>query len=259
MAGFGEVMLVAAGVAAAWMVVGWLASLVMRDISVVDVAWGLGFVAIAWVVFLVADGAEARKLLVAGLVTVWGLRLSLHLARRHSREGADFRYEELQRSSRPGLASLGSVFAVQALGLWVVSLPLQAAQVPAEPAGLTALDFAGVAVWAIGMLFEAVGDLQLDRFRRDPGNQGKVMEGGLWRYTRHPNYFGDLCVWWGVFLIALAGSGEWWTIAGPLMMSCILLRISGVPVMERRLERKPGYADYAHRTSAFWPRPPRDR
>lgn len=258
MDGLGEAMLVSAGVAVAWMLIGWLSSLALRDISIVDVAWGLGFVAIGWAVFLVSDGAADRKILVVALVTVWGLRLSAYLAWRHRHEGSDFRYEEIQQGGRPGLVSLGSVFATQALGLWVVSLPLLAAMVSRDPAGLGPLDFAGVAVWGVGMVFEAGGDLQLARFRSDPSNFGEVMETGLWRYTRHPNYFGDFCVWWGIFLIGVSASAPLWTIAGPLMMTCILLRISGVAVMERHLDRKFGYRDYVERTSAFFPRPPRD-
>jgi steroid 5-alpha reductase family enzyme len=240
------------------MLLGWLASLLLRDISVVDVAWGVGFVALGWAVFLVADGSSARKLLVVALTTIWGLRLSGYILwRRRSEEGHDFRYRELQEKPRAAILSLVGVFAVQAMGLWTVSLPLQAAQVSSTPVGLTALDFIGVAVWAIGMLFETVADAQLARFRRDPLNRGRVMNSGLWRYSRHPNYFGDFCVWWGIYLIALAAPGAWWTIAGPLMLTLILRRISGVPIMEVHLSEREGYGDYVRRTSAFWPLPPR--
>jgi len=237
----------------------WLLSLVRRDASVVDVAWGIGFVLVAWISFALADGAAARKWLVVALVTVWGLRLAVHLAWRKRGEGEDFRYREMRKryGERFPLASLGLVFCFQGLGMWAVSLPVQAAQVPDSPSGLTVLDFVGVGVWSVGMLFETLGDLQLARFRSDPRNQGKVLDSGLWRFTRHPNYFGDFCVWWGIYAVALATGEAWWTLVGPLVMSFVLLRLSGVPVMERHLKRRQGYEDYVLRTSAFFPKRPR--
>jgi steroid 5-alpha reductase family enzyme len=130
--------------------------------------------------------------------------------------------------------------------------------VPDDPSGLVLLDFAGLALWCAGMFFETVGDLQLARFKADPANSGRVMDRGLWRYTRHPNYFGDFCIWWGLYLIALATGEAWWSIAGPVVMSILLLRVSGVPLIERHLTKsRPGYEDYVRRTSAFLPRPPR--
>jgi steroid 5-alpha reductase family enzyme len=257
--GEGSVLLASAGAVAAVVLGAWLLSVLRRDASIMDVAWGLGFVAVAWVSFALADGAAPRKVLVVVLTTVWGLRLAGHLAWRAKGEKEDFRYRELRAryGKRFALMSLLVVFAPQGLAMWVVSLPVQLAQLPASPAGLTALDFIGVAVWAVGMFFETVGDLQLARFRADARNRDEVLDRGLWRYTRHPNYFGDFCVWWGICLIGLAAD-EWWSLAGALMMSCILLRISGVPIMERHLRRdRPKYDDYARRTSGFFPRPPR--
>jgi steroid 5-alpha reductase family enzyme len=144
--------------------------------------------------------------------------------------------------------------------MWAVSLPVQLAQVSDAPSALTVLDFLGVAVWSVGMFFESVGDLQLARFRADARNSGRVMDQGLWRYTRHPNYFGDFCVWWGLYLVALATGEAWWSVIGPLTMSCILLRVSGVRAMDKHLNRhRPNYEDYARRTSAFWPSRPRSR
>jgi len=259
---FGSVMVASAGAIAALMLAAWLASLALRDASIVDIVWGLGFIVAAWVSFAVADGSDARRLLVVTLVTLWGLRLAIHLARRNIGKGEDHRYQAMRRrhGSRFPLVSLYLVFGLQGLLMWIVSLPVQAAQVPDSPSGLVALDFAGIALWCLGMFFETVGDLQLARFKSDPANGEKVMDRGLWRYSRHPNYFGDFCVWWGLYLIALATGDAWWSVAGPLVMSVLLLRVSGVTLLERHLKRaRPGYEDYARRTSEFFPRPPRTR
>ena len=253
-------MLASAAAIAAFMIVTWLSSLALGDASIVDIAWGLGFVGVAWVSFAIGDGADARRWLVALLTTLWGARLAGYLAWRNIGKGEDFRYRAMRRryGARFGIVSLFVVFGVQGVAMWTVSLPVQAAQVPDTPDGLTVLDFAGIGLWCIGMFFETVGDLQLARFKSDPANAGRVMDRGLWRYTRHPNYFGDFCVWWGLYLIALATGDAWWSIAGPLLMSVLLLRVSGVTLLERHLTRnRPGYDDYVRRTSAFFPRPPR--
>jgi steroid 5-alpha reductase family enzyme len=257
--GQGTVLLASAGAVVTLMFVAWLVSLVRRDASVADVAWGLGFVLVAWLSFALADGADARKALVVVLTTVWGLRLTAYMVWRGAGEGEDFRYREMRTryGKRFPLISLFVVFGFQGIGLWAVSLPVQIAQVPATPSGLTALDLLGAAVWTLGMVFEVGGDLQLARFKADPRNRGKLMTRGLWRYTRHPNYFGDFCVWWGLYLIALATGAGWWTVVGPLTMTFILLRISGRKLMDEHMARKPGYRDYARRTSGFLPRPPR--
>jgi steroid 5-alpha reductase family enzyme len=257
--GYDALMAASACAVGALMLATWLLSLARRDASVVDIAWGIGFVLVAWTSFALADGAAARKWLVVTLVTLWGLRLTVHLALRKRGEGEDFRYREMRGryQERFALASLGLVFGLQGLGMWVVSLPVQAAQVPHSPSGLTVLDFVGVGIWSVGMLFETVGDLQLTRFRSEPRNRGKLLDSGLWRFTRHPNYFGDFCIWWGLYALALATGEAWWTVVGPLVMSFVLLRLSGVPVMERHLKRSQGYEDYVQRTSAFFPQRPR--
>jgi len=257
---FGSVMLASAAAIAALMLGTWLVSLAVRDASIVDIVWGLGFVIVAWVSFAVADGSTARRWLVVVLTTAWGLRLAGYLAWRNLGKGEDPRYRAMRRrhGARFGLVSLYLVFGLQGVLMWVVSLPVQAAQVPDAPSGLAALDFIGIALWCVGMFFETVGDVQLARFKADSANKGRVMDRGLWRYTRHPNYFGDFCVWWGLYAVALATGDAWWAIAGPLVMSVLLLRVSGVTLLERHIQaRRPGYADYARRTSAFFPRPPR--
>jgi steroid 5-alpha reductase family enzyme len=257
---FGSVMVASAVAIAALMLAAWIVSLAVRDASIVDIVWGLGFVLVAWVSFAVADGADARRWLVVALTTTWGLRLAAYLAWRNLGKGEDYRYRAMRRryGARFPLVSLFIVFGLQGLLMWGVSLPVQAAQVPDTPAGLVMLDYAGIALWCVGMFFETVGDLQLARFKAGPANAGKVMDRGLWRYTRHPNYFGDFCVWWGLYAIAIATGDAWWAVAGPLIMSALLLRVSGVTLLERHMQqRRPGYEDYARRTSAFFPRPPR--
>jgi steroid 5-alpha reductase family enzyme len=246
----------AAGIGAL-MLATWGLSLHLSDVSIVDVAWGLGFILVAWIALAVGDGNGSRSALVAILVSLWGLRLAGYLAFRKLREpGEDFRYAGMREraGARFPLVSLGQVFVLQGAALWVVSLPVQASAASEE--GLGALEWLGVAVWAVGLFFEAVGDWQLARFKADPANRTRVMDRGLWRYTRHPNYFGDFGVWWGLYLIALGG-GDWWTIVSPILMSVVLLRITGKEPLERSLRRRrPGYEDYVRRTSGFFPLPP---
>ena len=242
------------------MVATWLVSLAMRDASIVDPVWGLAFVVIAWATLFQLGGPSAaapRAALLTALVTIWGLRLAIYLAWRKAGMGEDFRYVKMRERFGPSFPwiSLVVVFLLQAGLAWVVSLPVQAGQVATTELG--PLDVVGVGLWAFGLAFESVGDLQLARFKRDAANAGRVLDRGLWRYTRHPNYFGDFCVWWGLFLLA-ASAGAWWTVVGPLLMSVLLLRVSGVALLERSIaERRPGYEAYVRRTSAFFPRPPR--
>jgi steroid 5-alpha reductase family enzyme len=245
---------------AALMLALWCVSVWRRDASIVDIFWGAGFVVVAWTTRLVADGSDARGWLLAALTTVWGLRLAGYLAWRNLGKGEDFRYQAMRRrhGSRFPLVSLYLVFGLQGVLMWVVSLPVQAGQVPATPDGLIWLDLVGIGFWAVGLFFETVGDLQLARFKKDPAAKGKVMDRGLWRYTRHPNYFGDFMVWWGLFLVALATGDAWWTVIGPVVMSVLLIRVSGAALLEKSLKnRRAGYDEYVRRTSAFFPRPPR--
>jgi steroid 5-alpha reductase family enzyme len=235
----------------------WLLSLRLRDVSIVDVAWGLGFVLVAWIAFALGDGDMGRRTLLAVLTSVWGLRLAGWIGRRKlGHPGEDPRYGAWREKhgDRFWLVSLGTVFLLQGALVWLVSLPLQGAAT--EPAVLGVLDAVGAAVWAVGLAFEAIGDWQLGRFKADPVNRGTVMDRGLWRYTRHPNYFGDFTVWWGIYLVALS-AGAWWTLPGPLVMSLLLTRVSGKDHLERAMSRRPGYAEYVRRTSGFVPLPPR--
>lgn len=227
---------------------------------VVDVAWGLGFAAVA-VTGLVLSGGHGdpgTRWLVTALTVIWGVRLAAHIGIRSVGAPEDPRYEALlskAKGSRNAYA-LRMIYLLQAVTLWFVSLPVQVAQQYGAP--LTWWAAVGVAVWLAGFTFEAVGDAQLARFRRDPANRGKVLSSGLWRYTRHPNYFGDACVWWGLFALACLQWQGWLTVLSPLLMTWFLAAKTGKPLLEDQLRRtKPGYADYVARTSGFIPRPPR--
>ena len=237
----------------------WLISLWLKNSSIVDIFWGTGFVIANWVYFaLTPDGFPLRKWLIGILVTIWGLRLSLHILRRNWGKPEDFRYQVWRREAgtRWWWLSFFRVFLLQGILMWIISAPLLAAQRGAKPAHLILFDFLGVIVWGIGFFFEAVGDLQLARFKADPANKGKVMDRGVWRYTRHPNYFGDSAQWWGYYLLATFAGG-WWTIFSPILMTLFLLRVSGVALLEKTLEKRPGYQEYIRKTSAFMPWFPR--
>ena len=238
----------------------WLVSLWRRDASIVDVGWGPGFAGIAVVAFVASEGPLARRALVTGLALIWGLRLGGYLLWRNWGKPEDFRYQAMRRhwGARFPLVSLFSVFTLQGVLMWLVSLPLQFAQAAKEPAELGVLDALGAGLWLVGMFFESVGDAQLARFKADSSNTGRVMDLGLWRYTRHPNYFGDCVVWWGLFVIALGVPGGIYSIVGPIVMTILLRRVSGVTLLERSLvKRRAGYAEYVARTNPFIPGPPR--
>jgi steroid 5-alpha reductase family enzyme len=243
------------------MLVTWAVSVARRDASIVDPVWGAGFVLVAWAVLLGVDGNRARQWLLVAMTTIWGLRLAGYLLWRNRGKGEDFRYQAMRRhwGARFWWVSLFTVFGLQGVLMWVVSLPVQLGQVPDDP-GLGVLAGIGVAVWAVGLFFEVVGDAQLTRFKRDPANAGVVMDRGLWHYTRHPNYFGDACVWWGIALVAAESGLGAIGIVGAVVMTVLLRRVSGVTLLERSLtKRRAGYDDYVARTSPFVPRPPRAR
>jgi len=259
MTGLAQVLMVNAAAIAALMLMVWRAATRRRDVSVVDLFWGAGFVLTVWLSAWQNAPWSGRITLLAVLTTVWGFRLSWHLARRNLGRPEDPRYAAMRarHGSRFEWISLFTVFLLQGAILWFVALPLQVAAVRDVPRDLSAIDLAGIAAWSVGFLFESVGDWQLARFRADPHNHGRVLDRGLWRYTRHPNYFGDCCVWWGLYLIA-AAAGAAWTIASPIVMTLLLLKVSGVALLERTItERRPEYAAYQARTNAFLPGPPR--
>jgi steroid 5-alpha reductase family enzyme len=234
----------------------WLVSLPLRNVSIVDSLWSLLFV-LAGATYAMSSGAapSARTLLVLTLVTLWALRLSIYITWRNRGHGEDPRYQAIRARNQPHFSfkSLYLVFGLQAVLAWIISLPLLGAVLGTHALGLS--DAAGALAWLLGITFEAGGDWQLARFKANPGNRGRVMDRGFWRYTRHPNYFGDFCVWWGLYLIA-AGAGAWWSFLGPLLMSVLLMRVSGVTLLEKDIsKRRPEYVDYVRRTNAFFPGP----
>lgn len=238
----------------------WLLSLRLRDVSIVDIMWGAAGALLALNTFMVADGALPRKVLISTMTVVWGTRLAAHIAVRKRGKGEDFRYAAMRARDPDGFPrrSLITVFLLQAVLIWAITLPAQLAQLSATPATLTLLDFLGATLWVLGFGFETLADLQLRRFTADPANRGLVMDRGLWRYSRHPNYFGDALIWWGIFLVAAATPGGWVTFFSPVLMTFLLLRVSGVPMLEEALaERRKGYRDYMERTSSFFPWPPK--
>jgi steroid 5-alpha reductase family enzyme len=255
----GEVMLSSAIGIVALMLTTWIVSLIKKNASIVDIVWGLGFVLVAWISRAVADGDNARQWILTLMTTVWGLRLGIYLFWRNSGHGEDFRYRAMRKHWGPRfpIISLVTVFGLQGPLMWIVSLPVQIGQSDSSPeVGVIAV--VGIIVYLIGLFFEVVGDAQLTRFKADPSNVGKVMDQGLWKFTRHPNYFGDSCVWWGIAIVAAeSGSGAWGFI-GAAVMTYFLRRVSGVTLLEKSLKkRREGYDAYIARTSPFFPRPPK--
>lgn len=232
----------------------WIISLGLKNSSIVDIFWGTGFVISSWVYFVFTpDGFITRKLLLCTLTTIWGLRLSIYILWRNWRKGEDFRYRVWRKEAgnQWWWRSFFKVFFLQGILMWIISAPLLAAQLKATPDKFTIVDFLAILVWVIGFFFEAVGDWQLARFKANPANKGKVMFSGVWRYTRHPNYFGDATQWWAYYLLALVAGG-FWTIFSPVIMTIFLLRVSGVALLEKTLkENRPGYKEYIEMTSSF--------
>jgi steroid 5-alpha reductase family enzyme len=241
--------------------IAWVVSIVTRDASVADIAWGLAFFMIAWISVVMGNGDPERSLVVALLVSIWGIRLAAYIAERH--DGEDRRYTAMREKAGSdkefAKRSLWSIFGTQALLAFVISLPVQVAATDLTPQKLGLLAWLGFTLCAFGIVFEAVADAQLRAFTKEEDNDGKVMDKGLWRYSRHPNYFGEACVWWGIWVIALETGSGWWTFVGPAVLTFLLLRVSGVALTEKTISsRRPGYEAYTRRTSAFVPRPPRE-
>ncbi|HWU83312.1 MAG TPA: DUF1295 domain-containing protein [Methylophilaceae bacterium] len=233
---------------------GWLLSLWRRNVTHVDSMWSLFFL-LAAVLYAPTENITPRALLMIALIALWAARLCIYLTWRNWGPHEDHRYQAIRKNNEPyfWLKSLYIVFGLQAVLAWVVSLPLLGAALGTD--SLNWLDILGTAIAVFGLLWESVADRQLTRFKSDAANRGKVMDQGLWAYSRHPNYFGECCVWWGLYLIAVA-AGAWWSLPGPLLMTLLLLKVSGVALLEKDIgERRPAYADYIARTNAFFPGP----
>lgn len=239
----------------------WAISVRIKDASIIDIFWGPACAFGGVATFLRVDGSEPRDIVLTGLVLVWAARLAAHLARRNLGHGEDYRYQAMRRKQGSDAAfarwSLFYVFGLQGLIAWFVSLPVQIGQIGADRA-LGLLAMAGIVIFVVGLAFETLGDAQLRAFKQDPQNKGKLMTSGLWAWTRHPNYFGDACVWTGLSVIALEGPYGWAAILSPVVMTHFLVNISGKAMLERGMEKKnPEYAAYRQRTSGFIPLPPR--
>ena len=234
----------------------WLVSLVIGDASIVDIFWGPGFVLVGVASLMSFPGdPTGRGLLVAGLATIWAARLALHIGIRNAGAAEDFRYRKMREEAGSSFwwISYFKVFLLQAVLLWIVSSPLLLAQRPGPGAGLTAFDGLGIVLFVIGFAVESIADRQLARFKRDPNNRGRVMRAGLWSRSRHPNYFGEAVLWWGLGLLALP-TGGWLALIGPLLITFMLIKVSGVAMLDAALiERRPGYAEYVRSTPAFFP------
>jgi steroid 5-alpha reductase family enzyme len=234
----------------------WIASVILKNVSIVDMFWGFGFVLTAGFYFLNTDSSDLRKIVLLLLVALWGLRLSLYLAWRNIGKGEDFRYRKFRQyygEKRYWWISFFQTFLLQGVLMWLISAPLLGAMLNSNRNALNIIDFLGIAFWIIGFLFESGGDFQLARFRSDPGNKGKVLDSGFWHYTRHPNYFGDSSVWWGFGLICI-GTGSYLPVLGSLLMTALIIKVSGVALLEKSLkEKKPEYQEYIRKTSAFIP------
>lgn len=231
----------------------WLVSLYKKDASIIDIFWGMGFVIMAWTAIYVQPPVGPRGFVIAGLVTLWGGRLGIHLWLRNKGKGEDRRYAAMRASwgKRFGWISLVTVFMLQ--GALIAALSVAIVMAVQSPAPWSAIDIAGCALFALGFWFEAVGDYQLARFTSQKENQGRVMDQGLWRYTRHPNYFGDATLWWGFGLFSVS-AGYAWALYAPALMSLLLLRVSGVALLEKTIKtRRPDYERYIRTTSAFIP------
>jgi steroid 5-alpha reductase family enzyme len=235
----------------------WVSSLFIRDVSIVDSVWALFFVSGAAVFSVHQAELSARALCAGILLVIWASRLSAYLTWRNWGQPEDHRYQVIRANNSPffSLKSFYLIFALQAILAWIVSLPIFA--ILTKPAPWSTLDTLGCLIWGIGFFWETIADFQLTRFKANPAHKGKVLNTGLWRLSRHPNYFGEFCVWWGFYVMALS-TGAWWSIIGPVLMSLLLLRVSGVTLLEKDIHhRRPDYQTYVKTTNAFFPGRPR--
>ncbi len=253
---FFQIYIQALGIIVALSTVMWLISIPLKNASIVDVFWGIGFVVVCAFYFFNTEGFDSRKILLLTLVAFWGLRLSIYIGWRNYGKGEDFRYQQFRKNygaERYWWFSFFQVFLLQGVLIWLISAPLLAVQFYSADQPFGWLDLVALLVWVIGFIFEAGGDFQLAKFKANPANKGKVLNTGFWRYTRHPNYFGDATVWWGYGLFSLA-VGSFWPVFGPVLMTALIIKVSGVAMLERTLKNtKPKYKKYVQSTSAFIP------
>jgi steroid 5-alpha reductase family enzyme len=227
---------------------------IKKDNSIVDIAWGLGFILVATLNFFLEPGFEARHFLVTAMILLWGSRLAIHIAIRNKGKGEDFRYAKWRKDWGKwfSIRSFFQIYMLQGSLLLIIAYPAMLINHSEEP-GIAFLDILGLCIWTIGFIFEAAGDYQLSKFKSRPENKGKIITHGLWRYTRHPNYFGEVAMWWGIFLIALSVENGWTAIVSPLAITFLLLKVSGITMLEKKYIGNEEFEEYAKRTSAFFP------
>ena len=234
----------------------WIISVFLKNVSIVDLFWGIGFIVASSCYYYYGRGNPERKIILESLVIIWGLRLSLYLAWRNHGKGEDFRYQEFRKKYGPTRywwISYFQVFLLQGILMWLISAPLLGAQFLPQSGNPGILDYLAVVTWLIGFIFEAGGDLQLARFKSDIQNRGKLLTTGFWRYTRHPNYFGDSAVWWSYGIFSIAGA-SYLPVIGSVLMTALIIKVSGVALLEKTLKgKKPGFEEYVRHTNAFLP------
>ncbi len=247
--------------ALAMMVTIWKFSLKDGDASIVDIWWGPGFIVIAATAMIAAPELTGHDLLVTSLVALWGLRLGWHMMVRHSTLGEDYRYRLMREANQANFPSwsLRNIFLIQAFVMWIISLPVQMSIIWSTQYTPGMLTWLGIAMFAVGFVFETLADFQLSRHRFIPENRDRVLDKGLWALSRHPNYFGETLLWWGIYIVCVAAVPQiWWTIAGPVLLTVLLLKVTGVAMLENvaRVAQTDAYRDYQKRTSTFFPLPP---
>lgn len=258
----GQLFAITAGTALSLVVLLWLVSIALKDVSIIDMAFSAMIALLLLVAYWYSEPDGHMATLLVGLVVIWALRMSIYLVRRNWGHGEDPRYTRLREWVSPGWAfhwlSLRQVFLLQGVIIWLLTLPLQIAMVTGDAVQFGYLGATGLALWCLGFYFETLGDYQLSKFKANPQLRGQVLNTGLWRYTRHPNYFGELCQWWGLFIIALGAPWAWCGILGPILYSWLVLNVTGQRTLDKKLSReKPGYVQYMAETSGLIPLPPR--
>lgn len=241
-----------------YMNIWFIISLIKKRNDLADVAWGLGFVLLTWISFFISNNYNFRMLIVAILVSMWGIRLSSHIYKRNKNKKEDYRYKEWRQSWGKYfyIRSYIQVYILQGVFLFMICLPVLIINKNSS-SNLSIIDFLGVTIWIIGFLFESVSDSQLSKFIKNPENNGKIIKTGLWKYTRHPNYFGEVTQWWGIFLIAMSMPSGLVGIIGPITITVLILKISGIPLLEKKMSENPEFSEYKKQTSIFIPLPPK--
>jgi steroid 5-alpha reductase family enzyme len=249
--------LILAGLLFLYMNLWFVLSVIKKRNDVADVAWGLGFVLLAWTSLSLSYPSDSRDVLVNILVSIWGLRLAWHIHGRNTGKAEDYRYLAWRKAWGNWfyVRSYFQVYLLQGFFLFLIALPVLIIH-QGQPTDLGWIDFLGIAIWALGFFFEVIGDAQLARFMKNPANKGKLMQQGLWAYTRHPNYFGEVALWWGIWLLSVSVAGSWFAIIGPATITYLILQVSGIPMLEKKMAEHPDFAAYKSRVSAFFPWPP---